>query len=325
MSKEIWLWANDPDDEINMIVLDDAARDGIDSVIVPDGTEVEGFKNILYSSDVRLITINSSKDLMKAKEMMGSFKMVILALNDWIVIPIENLLAESKGTKIVTMVSSAEQAKLHLSILERGVDGVVVDSVDVCDLEDIRTILKEHHDEKFAVAEVRSVKDVGIGDRVCVDTLMMMSSNEGMLVGSQSSCLFLILSENDENGYIETRPFRVNAGAVHSYILAPEGKTRYLSELRSGDPILVVNDDGSTYSSSVGRCKIERRPMLMVEASLNGKRYSVILQNAETVRLIGPGGAIPVTSLVPGDKVFVRPDDTGRHCGTAVDETVREV
>ena len=41
-----------------------------------------------------------------------------------------------------------------------------------------------------------------IGDRVCVDTCSMMSVGEGMLVGSQSSCLFLINSESMESEYV---------------------------------------------------------------------------------------------------------------------------
>jgi len=41
-------------------------------------------------------------------------------------------------------------------------------------------------------------------------------------------------SESVENPYVEPRPFRVNAGAVHAYIMMPNGKTKYLDELQDG-------------------------------------------------------------------------------------------
>lgn len=37
-----------------------------------------------------------------------------------------------------------------------------------------------------------------------------------------------------ESAYINSRPFRVNAGAVSTYAVAPSGKTAYLTELKSG-------------------------------------------------------------------------------------------
>ena len=65
---------------------------------------------------------------------------------------------------------------------------------------------------------------------------------------------------------VAARPFRVNAGAVHAYVLLPEGKTKYLSELKAGDEVLVVRHDGATSVAYVGRNKIERRPLMLVEA-----------------------------------------------------------
>jgi len=50
--------------------------------------------------------------------------------------------------------------------------------------------------------------------------------------------------ETVESEYVPTRPFRVNAGSVHSYILMSDGSTKYLSELNSGDEVAVVSEDG---------------------------------------------------------------------------------
>ena len=53
--------------------------------------------------------------------------------------------------------------------------------------------------------------------------------------------------------------------------------------------------------------------------------YSTILQNAETVKLVGPDGAISVFKLKAGDKVFARIEAGGRHFGMKIEETIREI
>jgi 3-dehydroquinate synthase II len=152
----------------------------------------------------------------------------------------------------------------------------------------------------------------------------MMVPGEGMLVGSYSNCLFLVQSESEDNGYVASRPFRVNAGAVHCYISVPGGGTRYLSDVRSGDPVLLCDRRGSTRVASVGRCKVEKRPLLMVSATDGSREYSVMLQNAETIKLVAREGAVSVTSLKPGDKVLARLESGGRHFGMAVEESITE-
>jgi 3-dehydroquinate synthase class II len=66
----------------------------------------------------------------------------------------------------------------------------------------------------YETATVTRVTPVGMGDRVCVDLCSMMAPGEGLLVGSFSRALFLVHSECMESAYINSRPFRVNAGAV---------------------------------------------------------------------------------------------------------------
>lgn len=145
-----------------------------------------------------------------------------------------------------------------------------------------------------------------------------------MLIGSSSNCLFLIQSESEDNGYVAARPFRVNAGAVHSYILVPGGGTRYLSELAGGDPVLICNKDGEGRTASIGRCKVEIRPLLMVEATDGTSTYNVILQNAETIKMVTPDGSKSVTVLKEGDEVLAKVSSGGRHFGMAVEETITE-
>ncbi|MBW1724276.1 MAG: 3-dehydroquinate synthase II, partial [Deltaproteobacteria bacterium] len=163
------------------------------------------------------------------------------------------------------------------------------------------------------------------GDRVCVDTCTSMGMGQGMLVGNSSSALFLIHSESISNPYVSPRPFRVNAGPVHSYTRIPGGKTRYLSELSAGDQVLVVDFKGNTSTGIVGRLKIEKRPLMLIKAVFDGKEIATIVQNAETIRLTDPEGkALSVVSLVPGDKVLVAMEEGGRHFGIKIEESITE-
>jgi 3-dehydroquinate synthase II len=172
---------------------------------------------------------------------------------------------------------------------------------------------------------ITNIKPVGMGDRVCVDTCSLFEKGEGMLVGSASSGLFLVHSETIDSPYVAARPFRVNAGPVHAYTLLPSGKTTYLSELGSGDEILGVDFRGNARIMIVGRMKIEKRPMLLIEADAAGKRISTILQNAETIRLTDKGGrAVSVAQLKQGDEVLAYVEEGGRHFGMAVKETITE-
>jgi 3-dehydroquinate synthase II len=164
-----------------------------------------------------------------------------------------------------------------------------------------------------------------MGDRVCVDTCTLMQEGEGLLVGNSSSFFFLVQAEAKMNPYVAPRPFRVNAGPVHAYVKIPEGRTRYLSELSAGDPILVVRADGAAQAATVGRVKIERRPLFLVEAVCGDTRGSILLQNAETIRLSkADGQAISVVMLKPGDSILAVVEKAGRHFGIKVAETIWE-
>ena len=258
--------------------------------------------------------------------MAGKKKAVVIETGDWTVIPLENMIAKFRtaGTKILAVARSKEDASLYLQTMEKGVDGVVIETSNPLEISKFRDLLTVCEPVTLSEVEVVSVKALEMGDRVCVDTCSNMVPGEGMLVGSYSNCLFLIQSESEENGYVAARPFRVNAGAVHEYCMVPGGGTRYLSEISAGDRVLVCSRDGSTRVVSVGRCKVEVRPMLMVEASAGGKSYNVVLQNAETIKVVTPEGAKSVTRLARGDRILAHIASGGRHFGMAVEETITE-
>lgn len=242
----------------------------------------------------------------------------------WEIIPLENLVA--RGGRLIVPASSASELELALGVLEKGVAGVVIDCRDAAQLRKMLALVKAVPErEALCEAVIEAVRPAGIGDRVCVDTCTLMEEGEGLLVGNSSGFLLLVQAEAKSNPYVAPRPFRVNAGPVHAYTRVPGGGTRYLSELRSGDPVLVVRARGEAQPATVGRVKIERRPLLLIEARCGDVRGSIILQNAETIRLTAPDGqARSVVDLRPGDPVLAAIETAGRHFGMKVDETIRE-
>jgi 3-dehydroquinate synthase II len=253
---------------------------------------------------------------------------LIVVGTDWKVIPLENMIAGLQGTevRIISGVKTAGEAELALSTLEHGADGVMLDSTDLSEIKRVQKAVEisEKGRLELEAATITKVKAVGMGDRVCVDTASMMSLGEGMLIGSQAKGFFLVHSESEDSPYVAARPFRVNAGAVHAYIKVGD-KTRYLSELKSGDEVSIVSKDGETRAAIVGRSKIEKRPMILIEAEAGGLRISILLQNAETIKLVSPGGKpISVADLKEGDQVLVHLEESARHFGMSIEESIIE-
>ena len=257
---------------------------------------------------------------------------VIVIGTDWKIIPLENIIAQLQRTeaKVIAGVQTSDEARTVFETLESGANGVLLDTADVSEVKKVVELRAAGTlgALPLSTARITKVKELEMGERVCVDTCTLMCRGEGMLVGSQSFALFLVHAESEESPYVASRPFRVNAGAVHAYVLVGE-KTRYLSELQSGDEILIVDAAGRTRQSVVGRSKIEKRPLMLVEAEVvlpegTSRRCSIILQNAETIKLMGRDKPISVVELKAGDEVLVHLTEAARHFGIAVDELVIE-
>ena len=283
-------------------------------------------KGISCDDRYEFVDIGDPKSQEHAMSLAGKKDAVIVTTTDWTVIPLENMIAKfgGSGTKVFASAKTVEEANLFLTTMEKGVDGVVIDVEDPLMISKFNKIINDSPKEELSEVTVVSIKPVEMGDRVCIDTCSMMSPGEGMLIGSYSNCLFLIQSESEDNGYVASRPFRVNAGAVHSYMEVPGGGTRYLSEIKGGDSVLLCDENGNTRVASVGRCKVEKRPLLMVTATDGKKEYTVMLQNAETIKMVGSKGSVSVIKLKPGDKVLAKIETGGRHFGMAIEETISE-
>ncbi len=311
-----------------------ALEAGADAVLIPPGLEKEMrqmgvIQVIAAEGDLRLgeqvveWEIRGKED---EEEILkrSRFATVIIRSRDWTIIPLENLIAQTQN--LVVEVSNLAQAKTMLSVLEKGVDGVLLDIPDPASLRSAIAALKES-EEKIVLmpARIQSLQPLGMGDRVCVDTCTQMGTGQGMLVGNAAQALFLVHAESIENPFVEPRPFRVNAGAIHAYTRVPGGKTRYLSELKAGLEVLLVDFQGDTQRAIVGRIKIERRPMLLVEAEAEGRAISAILQNAETIRLMSPqGDPASITELKKGREILVALEGEARHFGMKIRETIVE-
>jgi 3-dehydroquinate synthase II len=253
---------------------------------------------------------------------------VIVEVKDWKIIPLENIIAKLHKihTKIYAIARTPEEVRKMFSILEVGVDGVIFSTSSIGEVREVMIYLgsKSFDLKKGKIIEI---KEVGDGERVCVDTASMLHKGEGMLIGSRSNFLFLVHNESVGSSFTSPRPFRVNAGAVHCYTLSPDGTTSYLSEVETGSEVLIINSKGKARRATVGRSKIERRPMLMIKASVDGEVGGIIAQDAETIRFVKPTGQlVSVTHLKKGDTVMVYSKAaTGRHFGMEVsDEYILE-
>jgi len=267
----------------------------------------------------------------------GYVDFIIVSAKDWKIIPFENLIAEmhSNDTDLIAAVNTLEEAELMLKALEVGVDGIVITPKSANDIVDLKKLIHTRFHIELTKAKVISIKNIPEAERVCVDTTSLLNIGEGLLVGSMAAGFCMIHSETFETRFVASRPFRVNAGDVSAYVLVPDDdpekvyRTKYLSELKGGDKVLVVSNKGEARIVSVGRVKIETRPMLRFEldVSIGEKKIPIrcICQNAETIRLVGVDRrAKSVVDIKVGDEILVHIGPGATHFGTPIKENIIE-
>ena len=322
---QVWLESSGPTEGVDLVLGDNLQIDG-------DALYIEG-KQV-----GRRVDVSNSEGQSKARAMAGSVEWILLDLGEWKMIPIENIIAACDGgpTKVAARISSPEQVLGAAFALQIGVDALLVDektlqtaliaksqrgevTIDVDDETDNKEL-------ELSLLEVIEVSEGGVGDRVCVDLTSLLEPGEGMIVGSSSKSMILVHGETVESEFVPTRPFRVNAGASNSYIMMADGSTSYLSELKMGDEVLVVNSKGESRTCVTGRVKIEKRPFILFRwKNENDNEAGVLLQQAETVRLISESrGLVSVTELVPGMKLLGWNGGAGRHVGQTISAEVDE-
>ncbi|UYP19948.1 3-dehydroquinate synthase II [Rhodococcus sp. Z13] len=310
---------------VNEPVAEDFPYDKVDLVVVGDRAHLNS-KNIGHTPDRGVhVVVSDAPTLQEACEVVREVPWTVLTFTDPTKIPLEIVIAaaENSGGRTVTTVTDVEDAEIVKLVLEHGSDGLLLAPRTADDVVKISRIV-EHKLDRMELSElvVSKVEHIGMGDRACIDTCSLLEKDEGCLLGSFSTGMFLSCSETHPLPYMPTRPFRWNAGAVHSYVLGPENRTRYISELQAGFPILAVRSDGSVREVRIGRVKIEKRPLLSITATApNGKSVNVITQDDWHVRLLGPGGSVNnVTELKPGDKLLGYVPTEARHVGLPITE-----
>ena len=326
VAKQFWVKLSQWKEEAAQAAL--AAK--ADAVWPPDGTQtlasqVGGLRIAGDQGDLDFETVSllSDADVERAAELARWGRLVVVDCPNWRLIPWENLVGSGQVLAVVRNALEADQA---LTVLESGLCGVVLESDDPSEISAVGELISRITSNlELVSARISAVAAVGLGDRACVDVAGLFMRGEGLLVGDKAAALFLVAAETAQNPFVPSRPFRTNAGGLHHYILRPDGKTNYLYELSGGTPVLAVRGTGQTRTMVAGRIKIERRPMIRVLAESAGIEASVMLQNAETVSLVQPGGEpISIADLKPGREVLIHLGSAARHLGKGVEEWVLE-
>src|SRR4030066_100784 len=162
-----------------------------------DEDTIKKLKNsgIRVAVRIRIERVDDEKKAVLAADLLADY--IILECPDWKIIPLENLIAKTRGkTKLLAEVTSSKDARLALETLELGADGVVLKPANCDDLQQTAKIIaKENSEIPLVPVKVVEIKQIGIGSRVCVDTCEMLKPGEGILVGCQSCGLFLLEAE----------------------------------------------------------------------------------------------------------------------------------
>jgi len=178
-------------------------------VLEKDMQRIKGKKvgkrfKVLSNTDIEKIFSEAKKGL----------DFVIIEVADWKIIPLENIIAKLHKihTQIFALARTPEEVRKMFSILEIGVDAVIFEASSISEVKEAMVYLGT---STFGLskAQVIDIKEVGDGERVCVDTASMLHRGEGMLIGSRSNFLFLVHNESVGSSFTSPRPFRVNAGA----------------------------------------------------------------------------------------------------------------
>lgn len=298
-------------------------------VVMSSSTELlkeaknKGFKTGIY------IVVNDRAGMDYAYELGGDYDYAVIKFDCETNIPLELLIArfQNSNTVLLKEVNKALDGKIAFNVMEYGSDGVLFSSNDIKEIlsmdEHVQSM--DHCKLSIVPGKVKDVEHIGMGYRACIDTTTLLKKNEGMLIGSFSNGGVLVSSEMHYLPYMNLRPFRVNAGAVHSYVWAGNGNTEYLTDLSSGSKVLVVDHEGNAREVSVGRMKIEARPLLKITVEANGQIINTIVQDDWHIRLLGINGEPYNASSLNEDTVLATYIcEPGRHVGIKIDENIIE-
>lgn len=273
--------------------------------------------------------VNDHESLINATKIANDYDALLIHFRDKTNIPLELLLAstQAKNVRIVKKVLSSQDGIVSFQTMEHGSDGILLSTNKLNEIIELDNFFKHNNMMQLNLqpAEVINITHAKMGDRVCIDTTSELFPNEGMVLGSTSLGGLVTCSETHYLPYMNTRPFRINAGGLHLYAWGPNNITYYLSELKAGDEILITNNEGLARTVTIGRIKIERRPLLLIEAKIDNEIINTFIQDDWHVRMMGAKGEIiPSAEIKIGDKLLGFLDKSGRHVGIQINETIKE-
>jgi 3-dehydroquinate synthase II/3-amino-4-hydroxybenzoic acid synthase len=305
--------------------------DGVakDKVILSDKLDLLNYSKTKGFSTAYLTGVSSEEEMNSAWKNGVEHNYLVLEFTDSTNIPLELILARTQNTSttIIKMVRTLEDAIIAFGVMEKGSDGVLISTESMGEIVNVDKYMKKEKiiNMKLVSAKVTDVRHVGMGERACIDTSNLLKQNEGMIIGSTSSGGILVSSETHYLPYMDLRPFRVNAGAIHSYVWGADDMTPYISDLKAGAKLLCVDTEGNAREVIVGRVKIEVRPLLMICAEAEGVAINVIVQDDWHIRIFGSKGEVRNASEIKiGDELLGYICQSGRHVGIKIDENLTE-
>ncbi|WP_069812637.1 3-dehydroquinate synthase II [Streptomyces sp. TP-A0874] len=306
-----------------------AADERIDAVIARSPADIERARQVAGARQIGVrCEIVDGDTMNEAAALSGKVDHVIAAFSDDTNIPLELLLATAQSTRtgVVKQLLDTAEAATVAGVLECGPAGLMVSAENLRAVDLVASVLaqsRQAHKDLVQLEVVRA-EPVGMGYRGCIDTTTLFGEDEGMIIGSTSSGGILVCAEVHYLPYMNLRPFRVNAGAVHSYVFGAD-HTAYITDLAAGENSYAVAADGTFREVGIGRIKTEVRPLRLIEARHGDTTVNVILQDDWHVRVMGGDGkAVNLTEVKPGSTLLGLVTEPGRHVGIKVSERIDE-
>ncbi|MDP7197020.1 MAG: 3-dehydroquinate synthase II, partial [SAR202 cluster bacterium] len=146
--------------------------DQADDLLIDNLKDIKKFNNKNKKLFFNIL-VKSNEDIKKAVEAAKlGVNVVIVETSDWKIIPIENLIAELADfpTQIFTRLENMSEAKTMFNILEKGVDGLIINLKNSINIEKILSEINDDSNISLSNAEIIDIQNVDSGDRVCIDT-----------------------------------------------------------------------------------------------------------------------------------------------------------
>ncbi|MGC8581101.1 MAG: 3-dehydroquinate synthase II [Thermoplasmata archaeon] len=317
-------------ENIDKITLESLIREGYTQFITPQTIEENGAilylkkKDGLYLKGILVGKFKEVKDHKDVERLLNEDPGLFYVVKFYNIkaLAAEDILANIKNGKIIPYAENVDEIELYFNVLEKGFENVVIDYEKIKNIPQKRFV----SNTPIEYATVKDIIWIGKGERVCIDFVSSLYQGEGCLIGSFSRQMYLVGPEITSTNFSPARPFRVNAGAVHSYCLLPNGKTKYLSDLKAGDSVAVCDTKGNIRSETVGRIKREFRPLILIKTEGKESEGSIVLQNAESVYLYNKRKErLHINELKIGDEILTAYFHPARHTGIAIDEAILEI